>query len=149
MKKLSIIAILTIIISCTKTETPTPETAKISVPTNPNPISTTYNFHGHWSCYNWQKTPTVTHRYQFLFTTDSISTRASLNDYSSLTSYDQLFTYQIAFVDSNFFNIPYTNLGIKFKGVMINDSTLTVYQYEIDLSTGVVDTFQVKNFIRE
>ena len=92
---------------------------------------------------------TVTHRYQLLFKTDSLSTKTSLNDYSSPTSYSQLFTLSQTIVDSNYFDIWQTPLGITFKGVMINDSTLTVYQYHKNTSTGVVDTVQVKNFIRE
>lgn len=147
MKKLLFIAVI-FLISCTKENSPIP-VERIASPLTPIVNTTTYDFHGYWSCYNWQKTTSTIHRYQLLFTVDSIGTKSSLNDYSSLTTHNQLFTLRPTVVDSNFFNIWSTPLGIKFKGIMINDSTLTVYQYDINVVTGVIDTVQVKNFIRE
>ena len=53
-----------------------------------------------------------------------------------------------AIVDSNYFDDSFNPIQQSFKGVLTSDTTLMIYHYEVD-GIGLIDTFQVKEFIKQ
>ncbi|PHS04977.1 MAG: hypothetical protein COA88_12900 [Kordia sp.] len=149
MKK--ILIILTVLtLSCTKQETPV---AKITNPNSSAPQTmTTYNFNGNWDCYNWvinDMTGQTQHRRFILSGQTNTHLSVSLNAYHpSNGTFNQLLTLSSAIVDSNYFDDSFNPIQQSFKGVLTSDTTLMIYHYEVD-GIGLIDTFQVKEFIKE
>jgi len=142
MKKL-IIPIIAIIFlfSCKKEEAIIPLQKQTSSPITTTSIDTV-NFNGVWLCNNWIVNTTVAHVREFTF----LNKKALLKDYNTG---NQLFTDALMITDSNYFDIPMTSIGHKYKGVMINDTTITMYQYFYNNSINSNDTVQIKDFIKQ
>jgi len=140
MKKLiTLIAVITIL-GCAKNN-PQPQPNIVTIPnTQTTPISNVkspniYQFIGNWNCTDWvvDDITGTTHRREFIFiknTIDSTMLNISLNDYNSNGTYSQLITKSIAYVDSNYFDNPTNPITIKFDGYLINDSTMSISQYD-------------------
>ncbi|NQY42947.1 MAG: hypothetical protein HRT87_06380 [Legionellales bacterium] len=147
MKKLIIIlSVLTL--SCTKQETPQPKLSNSN--TTPSQTMATYDFNGNWDCYNWvinDMTGETQHRRFILSGQTSTHLSVSLNAYYSNGTFNQLLNGSSAIVDSNYFNDSFNPIQQSFKGVLTSDTTLMIYHYEVD-GIGLIDTFQVKEFIK-
>lgn len=148
MKKLIIIlSVLTL--SCTKQETPQAKLSNSN--TTPSQTMATYDFNGNWDCYNWvinDMTGQMQHRRFILSGQTSTHLSVSLNAYHSNGTFNQLLTLSSAIVDSNYFNDSFNPIHQSFKGVLTSDTTLMIYHYEVD-GIGLIDTFQVKEFIKQ
>lgn len=148
MKKLIIIlAVLTL--SCTKQETPQAKLSNSN--TTPYQTMTIYDFNGNWDCYNWvinDITGETQHRRFILSGQTSTHLSVSLNAYYSNGTFNQLLNGSSAIVDSNYFNDSFNPIQQSFKGVLTSDTTLMIYHYEVD-GIGLIDTFQVKEFIKQ
>ena len=147
LKRISAL-ILTVIAfsSCTKQDTPEP----IFPQTKTQAVSSSYTFDGKWDCNDWVVDDITgkTHKRMIIFNQVSLSENyITLNDYNTPTSYNQLITKEGVQIDNNLFVHSSSLSNVNLKGVMTSDSTLMVYQYLNSLS-GVVDTFQVKEFKR-
>jgi len=153
MKKILYITTALILFSCQKqTDLPTPLGQKIVTPINTTQ-SFNQNFVGNWNCNTWivDEITGATHRREFLFyeiTGSTTNMKISLNDYISTTSFNQIITNSNALVDSNYFNNQSNPVPIKFKGHLLTDSTMMVYQYDLD-GAGEIDTIQSQIFTKE
>jgi hypothetical protein len=110
-----------------------------------------YDFNGNWDCYNWvinDMTGETQHRRFILSGQTSTHLSVSLNAYYSNGTFNQLLNGSSAIVDSNYFNDSFNPIQQSFKGVLTSDTTLMIYHYEVD-GIGLIDTFQVKEFIKQ
>tara|TARA_R100000655_G_scaffold100789_2_gene145408 strand:- start:681 stop:1127 length:447 start_codon:yes stop_codon:yes gene_type:complete len=148
MKKLIIIlSVLTL--SCAKQETPQPVLNSANN-TTPQTINN-YDFNGNWDCYNWvinDVTGQTQHRRFILSGQTNTHLSVSLNAYHSNGTFNQLLNGSSAIVDSNYFDDSFNPIQQSFKGVLTSDTTLMIYHYEVD-GIGLIDTFQVKEFIKQ
>ena len=141
MKKL--ILILGIItFSCTQEESlPAPQ---VTQPTT-NTHTIVYNLEGTYNCYNWvadQTTGITTHLEIDMHTQTQTNISFTLNQYLS-SGMVQLINSRSASIDSNYFDTGSTLMSQRYKGYLVNDSTLRVTEYAIG-ATG-----QTKDFIKE
>jgi len=141
MKKL--ILILGIItFSCTQEENlPAPQVTQPT--TNTNTI--VHNLEGTYNCYDWvsdQTTGATTHLEIDMYTQTQTNIFFTLNQHLS-SGMIQLINSNLASIDSNYFNTGPTLISQRYKGHLINDSTLRVTEYAIGV------TGQTKDFIKE
>lgn len=152
MKKSTIVLLTALLIfSCSKpTNNPTPiiptPTAVVVAPLT----KTNTDFIGKWNCYIWvvDEISGTTRRRELLFSERINSTTSlnfSVNAYKSDSTFNQLITGSTALIDSNYFDNPINPAAVKFKGYLLTDSTMNVYQYTVGAS-GVIDTNQVQIF---
>lgn len=151
MKKIILLLSTALIFSCNKSEDlPKPiQTVNTVITTQ----SINPEFIGRWNCHVWlvDEITGATHRREFIFSEIANSTTnlsISLNDYTDSTSFNQMFTMSIAKIDSNFFDNDFNPIPVKFKGYLLTDTTMNVYQYQVD-AFGIVDTVQTQLFIKE
>jgi hypothetical protein len=136
-------------LSCAKQETPQPVLNSANN-TTPQTINN-YDFNGNWDCYNWvinDMTGETQHRRFILSGQTSTHLSVSLNAYYSNGTFNQLLNGSSAIVDSNYFDDSFNPIQQSFKGVLTSDTTLMIYHYEVD-GIGLIDTFQVKEFIKQ
>jgi hypothetical protein len=118
---------------------------------NTTPVVNSYSFEGNWDCNHWVVNTATgeTHQRRFIISNQvPTSIVMSLNDYNSNGTFNQLITNSNALIDSNYFDDMNNTSQTSFKGVLTTDSTLMVYQYEVNTS-GVVDTIQNKEFKKQ
>jgi len=155
MKKIILILITLVIFGCKKEDTPKPVSRTqqtITPQQTQNAVNSIYyDFVGTWKCDNWvvDDFTQSTRRRDFIFSNQTSTLfNASLNQYnSSGSNYNQLFSNASTFVDSNYFDMQNTLIGVSYKGVMTTDSTLMVYEY-VNGSNGAIDTSRFNEFKR-
>lgn len=113
-------------------------------------VQNSHNFEGQWNCYNWvvdDITGMTAHRKIIFSNQVNGVIDFSLNQYTSGGVLIQMVTNSTALIDSNYFDNPNNPIPEQFKGVLTSDSTLMVYDYDVD-GVGVIDTIQVREFKR-
>jgi len=127
------------------------------VPIKPTPTSltisaNTYLFTGEWDCLNWEVNTTTGQsiRRRFVMYNENLteckSTLSQFNPDSTLNQTIHSHTHTL--IDTNYFDVTSVLSGLSFKGILTTDTTLLVYQYEVD-PFGVVDTIQTKQFKKQ
>lgn len=131
-----------------------PTDSPIPIGTNTTTTTTTvqnsHNFEGQWNCYDWvvdDITGMTAHRKIILSNQVNGVIDFSLNQYTSGGVLIQMVTNSTALIDSNYFDNPNNPIPEQFKGVLTSDSTLMVYDYDVD-GVGAIDTIQVREFKR-
>jgi len=145
-KSILVFATALLIFSCSKpTNNPVPVNPTLTVNRTPKQIN--QDFIGNWNCNTWivDEITNATHRREIIFSEGTNNVEFSLNDYTTTTVFNQLITRSVTLIDSNYFDNPINPAALKFKGYLLTDSTMNVYQYSID-GSGVIDTSQTQLF---
>jgi hypothetical protein len=146
MKKIILVLAIAFVGCSQPTDSPVP----IGTNTTTTTVQNSHNFEGQWNCYDWvvdDITGMTAHR-KIIFSNQSNGVvDFSLNQYTSGGILIQMITSSPALIDSNYFDNPINPIPEQFKGVLTSDSTLMVYDYDVD-GVGAIDTIQVREFKR-
>ena len=152
-KSILFISTLIILFSCSKpSNPPVPSQTPSATANQINAYNYTSDFIGNWDCFDWvvDDITGIERQRRIMFSTDSDSSSINM----TMNQYDQFGVFQLQLhilvpvsFDTTYFNITNLMGSAPYKGYLMNDSTMMVYQYE-DHPINGIDTFQVDTFFK-